>query len=140
MSIEEKKAITRRWNDEVWNKGNLAAIDELFATEFVFDYPPSEAAPDRDGYKQFITRNFNTWADIYCTIEDIVAEGEKVAVRWIWSGTQKGEFELMGIAATGKRVTMTGISFLHIVDGKIVREWTEQDMLGMMQQLGIIPS
>lgn len=139
MSTEENKAIARRWNEEVWNKGNLAAIDELFITDFVFNYPPPGAAPDREGYKQFLTRNFATWADIHCTIEDMVAEGDKVAVRWTWTGTHKGEFELMGIAPTGKQVTMTGISIMHIVGGKIAKEWTEEDMLGMMQQLGVFP-
>ena len=138
MGIEENKTIVRRWNEEVWNKGDLAAIDELFATDFVFNYPPPGAAPNREGYKQFITRNFATWADIHCTIEDMVAEGDKIAVRWTWNGTHKGEFELVGLAPTGKQVIMTGISVIHIVGGKITREWTEQDMLGMMQQLGVI--
>ena len=65
------------------------------------------------------------------------AEGDKVAIRWTWRGTDKGEFELMKIAPTGKHVMMTGISILHIVSGKIEQEWIEEDMLGEMQQLGI---
>ena len=138
MPTEENKAIARRWNEGVWNKGNLAAIDELFATDFVFNYPPPGATPDREGYKQFVTRNFATWADIRCTIEDMVAERDKVAVRWTWSGTHTGE--LMGIAPTGKQVTMTGISIMHIVGGKIAKEWTEMDILGVLQQLGAFPS
>ena len=73
-----------------------------------------------------------------CVKEGTVAEGDNVAVRWNWSGTHKGEFEIMGLAPTGKWVTMTGISIIPIVDGKIAREWTEQDMLGMMQRLGVI--
>ena len=137
MSTEENKSIARRWNEEIWNKGNLASIDDLFTEDFVFNYPPSGAAPDREGYKQFITTNFDTWADIHCNIDDMIAEEDKVAVRWTWRGTHKGEFVLMETAPTGKQVTMTGISVIHIVDGKIVEEWTEQDMLGMMQQLGI---
>ena len=136
MSIEENKSIARRWNEEFWSKGNLAAIDELFTADFVFNYPPLGAAPDREGYKQFITRNFATWADIRCTIGDMVAERDKVAVRWTWSGTHTGEFELMRIAPTGKQVTMTGISIVHIIGGKIVKEWTEMDMMSMMQQIG----
>ena len=138
MSIEENKVIARHWNEEVWNKGNLGAIDDLFATDFVFNYPPPGAAPNRDGYKQFVTRNFATWADIHCTVEDMFGEGNQVAVRWTWSGAHTGE--LMGIAPTGKQVTMTGISIMHIVGGKITKEWTEMDTLGMMQQLGVIPS
>ena len=91
MSLDENKVLARRWNEEVWNKGNLAAIDELFTTDFVFNYPPPGAAPDREGYKQFVTRTFATWADIHGTIEDMFGEGDKVAVRWTWSGTHKGE-------------------------------------------------
>ena len=137
MSIEENKAIARRWNEEIWDKGNLAAIDELLAPDFVFNYAPPGAAPDREGYKQTVTNLCAPFADIHSTIEDMVAEGDKVAVRWTWRGTHKGEF--MGIAPTGKQVTITGISILRIVGGKIVEEWGEMDNLGMMQQLGAFP-
>ena len=139
MSTEENKAIARRWNEEFWNKGNIAAIDELFTADFVFNYPPPGELPNRDGYKQFVTRYASTWANTTCAIEDMVVEGDKVAVRWTWSGTHVGELKLMGIPPTGKRVTMTGISILHIVGGKIAEEWTQEDMLGTMGQLGVFP-
>jgi len=137
MSIEENKAIARRWMEEVWSKGNLAAIDELLAADFVFNYAPPGVAPDREGYKQTVTILCAPFADIHSTIEDMVAEGDKVAVRWTWRGTHKGEF--MGVAPTGKEVTITGISILRIVGGKLVEEWGEMNMLGMMQQLGVLP-
>ena len=134
MSIEQNKAIAHRWNDEIWSKGNTAAIDELFAIDFVSHYP-GEPTPDRESYKQWVTMNFAAFADIHCTIEDMVAEGDKVVLRWIWRFTHsKGDY--MGIAPTGKRVTMTGISILRILGGKIVEEWGNSDDLGMMQQLG----
>ena len=135
MSIDENKVIVRRWNDEIWNRGNLATIDELFAVDFVFDYPPPEANPDREGYKQFITRNFRTWADIHCTIEDMVAEGDKVAVRWTGRGTHKGEF--WGVAPTGREATLRGISIIRIEGGKIVEEWGFMNALDLMGQLGV---
>ncbi len=137
MSTEEKESIIRRWSDEVWSKVNLAAMDELFATDFVFNYPAPGVAPNREGYKQTVTMFVAPFADIHGTIEDTVAEGDKVAVRWTWRGTHKGDF--IGIAATGKEVTITGICILHIVGGKIVEEWGEMDNLGMMQQLGAVP-
>ena len=137
MATEENKAIARRWGEEVWGKGNLATIDELFAPDFVFNYPPPGAAPDLKGYKQTVTMLSTAFADIQCTAEDVVAEGDKVAVRWTWRGTHKGEF--MGIAPTGKQATVTGISILRIVGGKIVEEWGEMDNLGMMHQLGALP-
>jgi len=135
MSIEENKALARRWNEEIWSKGNLAAVDELLATNFVFNYPAPGLAPDREGYKQTVT--MASFANIQSVIEDMVAEGDKVAVRWTWRGTHKGEY--MGIAPTGKQVTITGISILRIVGGKIVEEWGEMDNLGMMQQLEAEP-
>ncbi|TET40562.1 MAG: ester cyclase [Dehalococcoidia bacterium] len=135
MSIEENNAIARRWNDEIYDKGSLAAIDELFATNFVWHYAPPGVAPDREGYKQENVTNLRaSFADIQCTIEDMVAEEDKVAVRWTWHGTHTGEF--WGIAPTGKQVTITGINVLRIVGGKIVEEWGESDFLGFMQQLG----
>jgi steroid delta-isomerase-like uncharacterized protein len=132
MSIEENKALARRWNEEIWSKGNLAAVDELLATNFVFNYPAPGLAPDREGYKQTVT--MASFANIQSVIEDMVAEEDRVAVRWTWRGTHKGEY--MGVAPTGKQVTITGISILRIVGGKIVEEWGEMDNLGMLQQLG----
>jgi len=137
MSTEENKTIARRWNEEVWGKGNLAVIDELFATNFVFNYPAPEAAPDLEGYKQMVTNLCVPFADIHSTIEDMVAEGDKVAVRWTWRGIHKGEF--IGIAPTGKQVAITGITILRISGGKIVEEWGEMDSLGMREQLGVLP-
>jgi len=137
MSTEENKAIARRWNEEIWSKGNLAAIDELLATDFVFNYAPPGVKPDREAYKQFVTMLRAPFPDFQYTIEDMVAEGDKVSVRWSGRGTHKGEY--MGIAPTGKQVTITGISIIRIVGGKIVQEWGEMDNLGMMEQLGAIP-
>ena len=137
MSIEENKAIARRWSDEIWSKGNLAAIDELIASDFVFNYPSAGVAPDREGYKRTVAELSGPCSDIQCSTDDVVAEGDKVVVRWTWSGTHTGEF--WGVAATGKRITITGISILRIAEGKIVEEWGEMDNLGMMGQLGLLP-
>ncbi len=135
MSTEENKAIARRWNDEIYSKGNFAAIAELFATDFVCHYAPFGVAPDLEGYKRNVTDSLAPFADMNCTAEDMVAEGDKVAIRWSWRGIHKGEY--MGIAPTGRQVTMTGISILRIVGGKIVEEWGESDNLGFMEQLGV---
>lgn len=138
MSVEENKAIARRWNEEIWSKGSLATIDELFATDYVCHYP-GDPTPDRESYKQWVAMSFAAFADVHCTIEDMVAEGDKVALRWTWRVTHsKGEY--MGIAPTGKQMTITGIFILRIEGGKIVEEWGNSDDLGMMQQLGVIPA
>ncbi len=133
MSLEENKAIARRWNDEIWNKGNMAVVDELMATNFVWHTPYVGVAPDREGFKQSAA-TLSSFSDMNCVDDDMVAEGDKVAVRWTWSGKHTGEY--MGIAPTGKRVTITGISIIRIAGGKIVEEWDEQDNMGFMEQLG----
>ena len=138
MSLDENKALARRWNEEIWSKGNLSVADEFLATNFVFNYAPPGMAPDRETYKQAVTMYHNACPDMYYDIKDMVVEGDKVVVQWMGKGTQKGE--IMGIAPTGKGMTVTGISILHIVGGKIAEEWTEMDMLGVLQQLGAFPS
>ena len=137
MSVEQNKAIARRWGEEVWGKGSLDAIDELLAADIIFNYPPPGVAPNREAYKQTVTMFQVALPDIQYTVEDMVAEGDRVAVRWTGRGTHKGEF--MGIPPTGKPVTITGISILRIAGGKIVEEWTEDDILGVLQQLGVFP-
>jgi len=137
MSIEENKAISRRYVEDVWGKGSLGAIDELYATDFVWHWALPGMAPDREGYRQFVTMTFAAFADVHSTLEDMVAEGDKAVSRWTWRCTHKGEY--MGIAPTGKQVTLSGISIMRIVGGKVVEEWGEMDNLGMMQQLGAVP-
>ena len=138
METEKNKAIAHRWNNEIWNKGNIDLIDELFADNFV-SYYPSFPPSDRESYKQWAIMEFAAFADIHCTIEDLVAEGDKVVIRWNWRGTHsKGKY--MEIAPTGKQVTITGITILRIEGSKIVEEWGNSDELGKMQQLGVVPS
>lgn len=137
MSTEENKVLGRRWIEEIWGKGNLAVVDEILASNFVFHYAPPGVAPDREGYKQTLTMYRTSSPDMHYTVDDMVAEGDKVAIRWAGKGTHRGD--LMEIAPTGKKVTITGISIIRIAGGKIVEEWTEQDMLGVLQQLGVAP-
>ena len=138
MSIEENKAIVSRATEEIFNKNNLAVVDELYATNFVShgsDIPG--VTPDREGYKQFVTMSRTALPDFHTTIEDMIAEGDKVVQRFTARGTHKGEF--MGIPPTGKQVTITGIAIDRIAGGKIVENWVNMDMLGMMVQLGVVP-
>lgn len=138
MSIEQNKAIARRWVDEIWQNASEAAIDELLADNFVFNYPSPGANSDREGYKRAIREPRTSFPDIQFTTEDMVAEGDKVAVQWNGTATHKGEF--FGIAPTGKRVTMAGISILQIVGGKIIREVGYMDTLDVLQQIGAFPT
>ncbi|MEE8472851.1 MAG: ester cyclase [Dehalococcoidia bacterium] len=138
MSVEENKTIERRFMEEVWTKGNLAAVDELVATNYVDHTPMPDVSPDLQGVKQFATVVRAAFPDWNPTIEDIIAEGDKVVVRFTGRGTHKGEF--MGIPPTGKQLTMMAIAIHRIAGGKIVENWLQADMLGMMQQLGVVPT
>ena len=138
MSVEANKALARRWLDEVWNKVNLVAVDELCATNFMFNYAAPGASCDREGYKKTAVMLTAGTSDCTITLEDMVAEEDKVAVRW--KGTSRHTGEFMGMPATGKQLMMTGISILQIEDGKIAEEWGEMDFMGLMQQIGAIPS
>ncbi len=137
MSVEENKTIERHYMEEVWTKGNLAAVDELVATNYVDHTPMPDVSPDLQGLKQFVTVITTAFPDWHPTIEDMIAEGDKVVVRFTGSGTHKGEF--MGIPPTGKQLTMKAIAIHRIAGGKIVENWLQADMLGMMQQLGVVP-
>jgi steroid delta-isomerase-like uncharacterized protein len=137
MSIEEKnKAIHRRVYEEIWNKGNLSVVDEIIGDNYIFHPLPQHEGPE--GYKEMYHDFAGAFYDFHCNIEDMIAEGDRVMVRTTITGTHKREF--MGIAPTGKQISISEIAVVHIKDGKIVEEWGVIDFLGMMQQLGIIPS
>ena len=137
MSTEENKAVYWRIYDEAFNKKNIAIIDELVDPSFVYHDPHNpQEGPEQQ--KEMVTTYLNAIPDMRFMVEDWVAEGDKVAMRWKAIGTHKGEF--MGIAPTGKKVTATGISIARFTDGKMVEEWESLDMLGLMQQIGAIPT
>jgi steroid delta-isomerase-like uncharacterized protein len=137
MSIEENKALARRWLEEVWNKVNLATVDKLCTANFTFNYAAPGVSNDREGYRQTVIMLTSGVSDLKITLEDIVAEGDKVVVRW--KGISKHTGDFMGIPATGKQLSMTGISIARIEGSKIAEEWGEMDMMGLMQQIGAFP-
>lgn len=137
MSIEENKAVARRWMEEIWQKASPAAMDELLASNFVFNYASPGVKSDREGYKQSVNEFFVGFPDVQFTTVDMVAEGDKVAVHWTGRCTHKGEY--MGVAPTGKQVTWRGISIIRIEGGKIVQEVGYMNMLELMGQLGVLP-
>ena len=136
MSTEENKALLRRVYEEIYNQRNLAVIDELAVPNFVF-HNASMAIQGLEAYKQFVSMFFSAFPDSHFTVEDMIAEGDRVVVRHTFRGTHKGDF--MGIPPTGKQVTVTGISLSRLANGKGVEAWFNGDDLGLMQQLGVIP-
>jgi len=136
MSTEENKALPRRFWEE-FNKGNLAIGDEQIATNYVGHIPGMEDVRGPEGMKQLLTMYRTAFPDLHYTVEDMVAEGDRVVVRFTATGTHQGD--LMGIAPTGKQVTVTAMSINRIVGGKIVEEWESVDQLAMLQQIGVVP-
>ena len=136
MSADENKAIAHRWY-EMLNSHNLTHMDELFAADFV-DHDSAVLNHDLDGTKQFFSMYLDAFSDAQVTLDDLIAEGDRVAARFTVRGTHKGPF--MGLPPTGKPFTLTAIDILRIVDGKIVEHWGEADTLGLLQQLGAIPA
>lgn len=135
---DENKAVARRVQEEAFNQGNLAIIDELVSADYVdHDLPPGFPA-GREGFKQMVAMYRAAFPDVQMTIEDVVAEGDKVVIRWAAKGTHKGE--LMGIPPTNKQVTVTGVDINRLAGGKLAEHWGNFDQMGMMQQLGVIPS
>jgi steroid delta-isomerase-like uncharacterized protein len=132
---EENKALVRRVIEEGWNKHNLALLDELYA-DCVY-YNPATGEIKGEALKQFLASMLAAFPDIRFTIEDLVAEGDKVVTRWSCTVTHQGEF--MGLAPTGKQFTKSGIVISRIVEGKVVEERVEFDTLGFFQQLGALP-
>ncbi|HET6261222.1 MAG TPA: ester cyclase [Chloroflexia bacterium] len=137
MSAEENKVLVECFVEEFWNEGNLSAADELMAPDAEIHMPTGEVV-DVDGLKGFAGAFRGSVPDWHSTFEELVAEGDRVAERWTGRGTHRGE--LQGIAPTGKRVEVPGSVFYRIVEGKIVEFRGQLDMMGMMQQLGAMPS
>jgi steroid delta-isomerase-like uncharacterized protein len=137
---EQNKALARRSVEEIWNQGKLEVINELVAEGATFHDPnvPGAKFAGPQGFKQFVEIYRGAFPDVLFTIHDQIAEGDKVATRWTATGTNKGA--LMGIAATNKRSTVAGTDIGRYADGKLVEEWLSYDMLGMLQQLGVVPT
>ena len=136
---EENTALVRRYFEEIWNKGNLDLIDELFTTNFVRHGPTGTEGEVRgpEGFKGLVTMYHNAFPDLRVPIEDLIAEGDRVATRWTARGTHQGE--LLGNAPTGDQVTVTGIIIDRISGGKIEEEWVDYDTFHFMQQIGAVP-
>ena len=140
MSVKDLKALVRRFF-EGSNKGKAAAmavIDELFATNIVYHGGGGEEIRGLKDYKQSTSESYNASPDLHFTIDDMVVEGDKVAVRWTMTGTLTGEF--MGRTFTNKKLTIWGINIYRVVGGKFVEGWERADTLGAMQQLGVVPT
>ncbi len=138
MSTDEHKAIVRRAFDLIFNQKRLERAGEVFAQDYVDHGALPGQAPGLEGARWKWEVSIAATPDLRVPIDDILAEGDRVAVRWAWEGTQTGE--LLGIRPTGRQVRVAGISIVRVAAGKIVEQWEELDRLGLLQQIGAIPS
>jgi predicted ester cyclase len=137
-SPESNKRAFRRFYDEYVNRGIEAVADELLAPDLVSHSPFPGQPPGSAGVKETFTRFRAGFPDLRARLEDVVAEGDKVAGRFTVDGTHKGEF--MGQPPTGKRISYEEIVILRFMDGRIVEHWAVADALALMQGIGALPA
>lgn len=133
---EANKALIQRYV-EAWNTGNLALMDEILAPHVVCRFYGLAEVHGREAFKQMAPALAAAFSESWFTIDTIIAEGDLVAIHSSWRGTHQGEY--LGIAATGKQVTETLTRFYRIAEGRIVEMWGDENVLGLLQQLGAVP-
>ena len=142
MSLDENKAIVRRILHEFWLDGNVQVLDELLADDCVNHEQSNPELKGKEACKEWANglrlANRQGFPDFDITSEEVVAEGDKVAKRWVFGGTHTGEFA--GVPPTGKRVTMRGITLYRLAGGKVTEMYWNYDLFGLLQQLGAIPA
>jgi predicted ester cyclase len=138
QALERNKAVIRRFVEEVQNNKSEAAYDELNDPAFVNLSSPPGVPSDREGGKKFLWGFLNAFSDSRFTIDDMIAEGDRVVTKKTFTGTHTADFA--GIPATGNKVTLQYVDIMRVRDGRIVEHWLSMDQLSFMQQLGVIPT
>lgn len=131
--LSENKSVVLRSEAELWSKGNLAAADELYSPDFVCHFVVGPEWRGVQGIKDVVARHRRSFPNWNEKVEDIVAEGDRVVIRFTSTGTQEGEFE--GIAPTGKKVKIVEVAIFRLAHGKIVEQWGVPDLQGLLAQL-----
>jgi len=137
MSIEDNKARIRQ-SIEAINNGDIEGFFAAFAPTCIFQDRPGGGTNTLESARENAVAALAAFPDLHMTIEDLIAEGEKIAVRYTYHATHAAN--VMSTPPTGKQATWTGISILHMVDGKVVEDWANTDLLGLMQQIGAVPA
>jgi len=138
MSTEQNKSIAHRWIEEGWNKGNLAVVDQIYAPNYVQHEPSPVPVTSSEALKHYVAGYRSAFPDLRFTIDDLIAEGDKVVWRFTSTGTNSGSF--WGMPPTGKPGVVTGVVIYRFENSQIVEAWVNIDALGLMQQLGVIPT
>ena len=132
----QNKTFIQSYTDDFWNTHNLAAIDAYYSRDFIMH--SANENRDFNQHKQLCNAYFKAFPDLHIATANLFAEGDKVAKTWTATGTYKADF--MGIPATGKKLSFKGLEICRIKEGKIAEIWIAMDQLGIMQQLGVIPT
>ncbi len=135
MAETDPKAVVGRFWDRVWIGGDVEAIDDLMAEDFII-HTAGETVGPREAFKAWVASFFANIDGLQFTVEDMFADGGKVATRWVCSGKLKGA--MFGIEGTGQPIRFTGINLMTVRDGRIVEAWVERDALGLARQLGAL--
>jgi steroid delta-isomerase-like uncharacterized protein len=136
--MADYKAMAQQWYSEVMNEGNEDLIDELCAENFVDHDPLPGTGPDRQGIHDFVKLVRSAFPDLQTTVDEIIAEGDRIAVRSTFRGTHEGDF--MGIPATGKKVEVSNYDFVRFENGQAAEHWGTIDSAALMEQLGAVPA
>ncbi len=137
MTVDGDKALISRIADDIWNRGDLAVIDEIMAADARYHGPHLPGGTGgREDWRRAIAMYLGAFPDSHVVFEELIASGDTVVGRWTATATHTGQ--LPGLAPTGKRIDISGITIYRIAGGKIAEAWEQLDMLGMWQQLGIV--
>jgi steroid delta-isomerase-like uncharacterized protein len=138
MSTDANKAIIQRHFDEIWNQGRIEVADEIVAPNYTSHFPVPGQPPGIAGFKYAVQLLRASFPDLHLTVEDLIAEGDKVVARLTARGTHQATFR--GIPPTGQSVTWTGIRIFRIAEGKIAEHWANWDDWSLLRQLGVTPA
>ncbi len=139
MAASELKDIVRRFSVEVWNKGNMDMLGDVLAANYVYHDPDAPDIHTLDDYRQFISNIRTHFPDARYAIEDIIAEGDRVMVRYTFSGTHR-EGHVYGVPPSGKKVEHAGVAIYRFEAWKVLEVWDIWDAAGVMRRLGAIPT
>ena len=134
MSVEENKRLAKAMFPKAWNEGDFSVAEKVLSPDVVDHFDNNKGI---EAFKHVILGFRAAFPDVHLTVEDEIAEGDKVVHRWSMTGTHKGP--LFGIPPTGKKATWTGITIARFAGGKLVERWANVDVLGILQQIGVIP-
>jgi steroid delta-isomerase-like uncharacterized protein len=140
MTPEEIKSIILKMNDDSWHKRDLDEAYRAYSDEIVFHRPPFPLVTGKEANRQGDEGMLSAFTETRSTIHELVVEGDTAIAHWTWQAVHTGTSPALGIPPTGKQVQFSGCSIYHFEEGKIIEQWEYGDMLGLMQQLGVIPA